>query len=962
MSTHGLCDGPGFGGTIAAMRRTLAPVVCCVLACTTPAPAPNDAAPADATPSDLGPADASTDAPAAQDAPQDVWTLPPYVDPYACAPAGSPRALDDSLDATESRAGVVTRAAELIGGEAAAGRLGHLRIYNNRVRIIVQARAAMNTPLRAAGYDLYGGNLLDMDVTRPATEPGGDVFREMFPIFGYRVSDATEVAVACDGSGGHPAAIRVVGHDTATRLLGFLDSLARDRDVRIVTHYILRPNSSVLEVRTEVQSNTGLSVPSSVTGEFLGYGSALTIFSDATGFGDAARATSPVHYLAAVSDPGENHRRVSYAIAPASGTMSVPIVDASGTAALYAQLSAPVGASSEFVRYVSVGTGDASSVIEPLMVARHDPHGVVTGTSSPDALVYAYTGTYAAGATVRSMARAQHDGTYRLALPPGTYALVAVDEGRNVGAPVAVTVTDGGEGHANPTVGDGATLTLDLHVVEVGGARTTAPVKVSLLGTAAQTPDPQLGDIQGERESYGLYRAIYSLNGAETLAVKPGRYHAVVSRGEEYDTFEADVTLTAGGAATLTGDLHRVLDTAGWISGDFHQHTVGSIDSGRALCNRVLEDVAEGLEYAATTDHDNVSDFGPCTQQLGLGAWFNSMRGNEISVVGVGHFNAYPLTVDAADPTALVGAQYWADQTAQQLFDRVRHEAGNPLLHISHPRSGNLKGYFTYLALDPHALTGRMPVATGWEALEVNADLGNPVDYLRSHDAALATQAARDPTSVPTMQDWFGFLRRGQHPCALGNSDTHMRNGGSGWPHNLLRVGPGTPDTFARDTITAAIRAQHVVVASGLVLDVRVRGDERMGWQDVVRPDADGTVPLEITLQAPAWVRPSDLVVYENGRPLALARVTGADAYTAVEATADGDPYVQTVDAASPGRAGVVRWHATVRVHPSSDAFYVVVARGASLSPVGSGSALGYTNPVYVDLAGDGWNAPAPGP
>ena len=297
----------------------------------------------------------------------DVQQLPPYVDPYACAPAAGPRALDDSLDASEARAGVITNERELIGGEAAAGRIGHLRIYNNRVRVIVQGRVRANSPQRASGYNLYGGNIIDMDVVRPAGAPGGDVFREMFGVVGYRISDAAEVTVACDGSGGRPAAIRVVGRDVPTRLINILDGLARERDVRIVTHYILRPNSSVLEARTEVQSNTNNSVPTSVAGEFYGAGSALTLFTDATGFGDATRAVAPPRYLVAVSDPGENNRRVSYAVAPASGTMSVPVVDASGTVAIYPSISAMAGQPVSFTRYFSIGTGDVSSVVEPLM-------------------------------------------------------------------------------------------------------------------------------------------------------------------------------------------------------------------------------------------------------------------------------------------------------------------------------------------------------------------------------------------------------------------------------------------------------------------------------------------------------------------------------------------------------------------------------------------------------------------
>ena len=907
--------------------------------------------------------DAAADAPAGNDlgAKPDVVTLPAYVDPYACPMAAGARPLDDSLDASEARAGVITSERELLGGEAAAGRLGHFRIYNNRVRVIVQGRVRASVAPRAIGYDLYGGNIIDMDVARPRGEAGGDLFREMFPVFGYRISDAAEVAVACDGSGGRPAAIRVLGRDVPTRLINLLDGLARDRDVRIVTHYILRPDSAVLEVRTEIQSNSNLAVPTSVTGEFYGAGSALTLFTDATGFGDATRATSPPRYLVAVSDPGENHRRVSYAIAPAVGTVSVPIVDASGTVAIYPSLAARAGESAAFTRYVAIGTGDVSSVVEPLMNARRDPHGVVTGTSSPGALVYAYSVPYAVGGAVRSLARAAADGAYRLALPPGRYALVAVDEGRNRGAPVSVEVRDGATATAAPTVGETATLVLDLHATERDGTTGRAPLKVSLRGVVAEAPDPGMGDLQGEREEYGLHRAIYSLGGTERVAVKPGRYRAIVSRGEEYDTAESEVTLVAGEDATLTATVRRVLDTPAQVAGDFHQHTVGSIDSGRSLCNRVLEDTAEGLEYAATTDHDNVTDFAPCTRELNLGRWFGSMMGNEISVVGTGHFNAYPLTINPADPTALIGAQYWADQTAQQLFTRVRAEAGNPILHLSHPRSNGLKGYFTTINLNPFTLAGStpagvaLPVATGWEAIEVNTEVGNPQDYLAVNDAALRTLAMRDAAAVPTMQDWFAFLRRGEHPCALGNSDTHTRNGGSGWPHNLLRVNEDAPERVTHAMITDAIRGQRVVVASGLVLQVRVNGQARMGWREVVRPASDGTVALEITLQAAPWVTAHDLVVFENGRPMALARVPSQDAFTATVATSATDAFVQTVGDASPGRSGVVRWRATVRARPTQDSFYTVLARGGSLAPVGSGSAIGYTNPVYVDLDGNGW-------
>ncbi len=901
------------------------------------------------------PSDSGLDA---RDATEERPTLPAYVDPYACPMhAGEQLALDDALDASEARAGVVRNERELIGGEGAAGRVGHLKIYNSRVRFIVQGRVGDTGLSRAVGYSLYGGNLIDADRTRPRDAAGQDLFRETFPAFAFRVSTVDEVAVACDGSNGRPAAIRVIGVDAPSRILGILDNLSRPQDVRMVTHYVLRPGSDVLEVITEAQALDGYSINNAASGDFLGFGSALSLFNGETGFGNIARASMPLTWLAAVSDPGEGDRHVSYAIAPSEGSMSVPVVDASGTVGLYNTLNAAKGAAASFTRYFSVGDGDVASAIEPIFRARRDPFGVVTGHTTSGALVYAYRDAYTAGANPRSIARAQMDGSYRMALPPGNWALVAVDEGRTRGAPVMVRVTANGNATADPTTGVTGTLVFDLGVLDGAGTRQRAPVKLSLRGLDVEAPDGAMGELEGENESFGLHRAIFTLNGQGRLAVKPGRYRATVSRGDEYDVATMEVAVPSGGEATLRADVRRVVDTTGMLSVDLHQHTVGSIDSPRALCGRVLENAAEGLEFASTTDHDNVTDFAPCIRELGLAPWFNAMRGNEISVVGLGHFNAYPLTPDAADPFALIGAQYWAGLDAQQLFDKVRREAGGPLLHVSHPRSNGFKGYFTSINLDPVTLTGRVPLARGWEAMEVNESFGSPEQYTADTDATLQAQARRDASSIPTLRDFFSLISRGEHVCALGNSDTHGRNNGSGWPHNLVMVGDDHPDRVAPSAITAAIRAQRVLVSNGIVVRIRTGGAVHMGSGDVVRASG-GMVDLELEVQAAPWVDVRSLVLFENGRPLALAS-DGRGGITASN-TAGASGWAMPLDAQSPGRSGAVRLRATVRVRPSRDSHYLALARGGSLSPIGAGDAYGYTNPVYVDVDGNGWQAATP--
>jgi len=888
----------------------------------------------------------------AMDVTEERPMLPPYVDPYACPMRAEAPALDEPLDAMESRAGVVRRAEELIGGEGASGRLGHLKIYNSRARFIIQGRVGDSGNARAVAYSLYGGNLLDADRTRARGAVGHDLFRETFPAFAFRVSTVDEVAVACDGSNGMPAAIRVVGEDAPSRILSVLDNLARPQNLRLVTHYILRPGSDVLEVVTEAQSRLGNAIPMAAAGDFLGFGSALTIFNPSTGFGSATRATMPLTYLAAVSDPGEGSRRVSYAIAPAAGALAVPVVDASGTVGLYDSVSAPAGGVARFTRYFSVGDGDVASAVEPILRARREPFGVVTGTTTADALVYAYENAYAPGAAVRSVARARMDGTFRMALPPARYALVAVDRGRARGAPVTVTVARDQEVTATPTTGLSGTLVLDVGVLDAMGARQRGPVKVSLRGMDVEAPDGAMGDLEGESEAYGQHRAIFSVNGQERIAVKPGRYRAIVSRGDVYDLAMVDVTVPAGGEATLRGDVRPVVDTAGMISGDFHQHTVGSIDSGRSLCNRVLENTAEGLEYAATTDHDNVTDFMPCVRELGLTAWFNAIRGNEISVVGVGHFNAYPLTASPSDPFALLGAQYWAGLSTQELFDKVKREAGGPILHVSHPRSNGLKGYFTSIFLDPITLMGRQPLATGWEAMEINESFGVPEDFVASADETLQQRARRDGATVPVLRDWFTLLSRGERVCALGNSDTHGRNNGSGYPRNYLLVDEDRPAMVTEDMVRRAIRAQRVLVANGAIVRIRTNGAVRMGRDDVARATG-GMVELELDVQAAPWVDVRTLVLFENGRPVSLVS-DGRGGFT-TSATAGAGGWALPLGVDAPGRSGAVRLRATVRARPTADSYYVALVRGGSLAPVGAGDAFGYTNPTYVDVDGNGW-------
>src|SRR6185436_9715365 len=98
-------------------------------------------------------------------------------------------------------------------------------------------------------------------------------------------------------------------------------------------------------------------------------------------------------------------------------------------------------------------------------------------------------------------------------------------------------------------------------------------------------------------------------------------------------------------------------------------------------------------------------------------------------------------------------------------------------VHVSHPRTKSLAGYFNAVHFDP---TTGMPALDSFDALEVNGDLGQPGDFLPENDATIHMNAQLGhPEGIPTMRDWFAMLNSGKTICALGNSDTHGRNGGT---------------------------------------------------------------------------------------------------------------------------------------------------------------------------------------
>jgi hypothetical protein len=892
---------------------------------------------------DAGDADAADDADAGPD-------------PLQCEPRTAPLPLDAAPPVGEATAGAVTAEAELIGGELVMAQAGGAwKIANSEVAFVLQG-SEVHT-----GYNQYGGSLIDADLQRPAGEPGNDTFVEEFTIIGYKVATAETISVLCDGNGGRPAVLRIEGHDDVSRLIPQIDALnPRPLNFRIVTDYILEPDSRTLRIRTTSTNNGGRTWSSLAEGDLLLFGSVNKMFSPEVGFGDLQ--ANPPSLIATAADPEEARRRVSYGFASTHGPLTLPVAVEGATGGVGNTVFTLVaGESTVFERLFTVGR-DLSSAMEPLLEGLGKPYAVVAGRVTDGAgapvELAAVVAVASASSPASSAALTDADGNYRLVVAPGTYTLETAKAGYLRGSGDGGTLADGDETTVDLALGTSGSVTLDIRD-DIG----PCPAKVTLYGLDVESPDRRVGPIRGEWENMGAHRVLMTANGAGTYPVKPGTYRAVATRGPEFGFVEQGIVVPPDGSVTLAATFERLLDTTGWMGGDFHIHTLNSPDGSVSVCERVTEAAAEGLDIAVSTDHEGFTDYRPCVESLGLEPFLWTMIGDEVTNMGTGgHRNAYPMPYDPARVLEHWGPQYWADPevlSAQALNDKIHAESTNPIIQMNHPRSTD--SYFNWSMFNP--VTGEVgrtgeELATGWQAMEGSNGSSFPFDDVAlltpGREAELSDLAVDGPRGdVPIWADYLAFLRMGTPIAAMGTSDVHGWNEGTGYARSYLLVNQDDPATLTESDVTTAVRGQRVVVSNGVFLRVTTEGIEAMGAGDIV-PLVGTDVELYVEAQAIPDFDLSYLYVFANGRPLYLRRDASA---IVAEDTAAGGGTLEL--ALVPGDAldEVVRLATEIRHHPTADTYYHVLVRGiGGMGPLPSNEPFAYTNGIYVDVDGGGWS------
>lgn len=806
-------------------------------------------------------------------------------------------------------------------GEARAGRLradqlpavasglitwqaGDFVLANNKVALVIEDVGDSEL------YDPWGGRPVGLGRVENGQIVAPNNFGELLLLTGRSTIITDSVSVISDGSDGGPAIIRARGK---LHPLPFFDALTAAiygepwLDVHAALDYELAPDAEYVTVRFRFSSPRAepKDVPSVMHG-FM-YTKRTPVFQPGRGFSEELSG-SP--WLAMIDDAA-----TSWAYVPSDGAFGSSL-GASGFLGSFAPgftMPACGDLDREHARIVIGGPG-VDGIQAAVARSRGEAQRTITGSvmrGGPvgDARVHAID---AAGAYLTRASTAA-DGTFTLNVPAS--ADVRLDVVRR-GEPIVTKQV--GTGSDAGTITLGALGTIRVVATDDG---TAVPARIQIVPAAGQTL-PQIPDKYGEPKHAGGRLLIeYATAAPAQLAVPPGSWEVIVSRGFEYELVRRTVTVTAGNTTTVDAALDHAVATPGEQCGDFHIHTWRSNDSGDTGFEKVRQAVADGVELPIRSEHEWVTDFSAEINQLGLAAFANGMASIELTSMEIwGHMGVFPLT---PDPSAVNnGAPKWqtfptaaSPDTPFELlsppsvFDAVRARPEAPLVIINHPRGG--ANYYDYVGFD--AATGMVSSASDWDTKFTLVEVLNDSSWQDKRQSDVA--------------DWLALLRAGRKVFAVGSSDSHeLSSSPVGYPRTCIALGTDDPRQLTQNLVRDRLGAGHSQVSGGVYISAKIGtagpGDTTTG--------AGSPLDVDVIVRAATWVDVDTIEVVVDGQTVDTIPILPGDA----------DPTDATI-----------RWSGKIPITTAAVGGFVVIAAygDRTLEPVHPNrKPFGVANPIFV--------------
>ena len=412
---------------------------------------------------------------------------------------------------------------------------------------------------------------------------------------------------------------------------------------------------------------------------------------------------------------------------------------------------------------------------------------------------------------------------------------------------------------------------------------------------------------------------VYVKDGQVTIYTAPGDYVLHAGRGFEWGLERAKISLSAGGTQQVAFKLHREVPTEGWVAADSHIHTFTHSRHGDATIEeRMITLAGEGIELAIATDHNHHADFAPVASKMGVSGYFTSVVGNEVTT-NRGHFNAFP--VERGSPVVNAKEDDWS-----KLVPLMRAAPGVKVITLNHPRDDH-QGFIPFGETQFNPKTGKHRD----EAALANIDA-----------VEVVTSGAMQSDIHQLYRDWFALLNRGLRISAIASSDSHDVNRfivGQGRTYVATR--DEDPAHLDLDEIWRSYQQGRLLVSLGLLAHLKVDdkfivGDLATGLGEVIK--------VEASVLGPAWAQADHIELYANGR------------------------LIREQDIRDDHRAGLKAKITWMIPRPAHDVHLVVIATGPGVSEPFWGIArpyqptskvlgarvIGSTNPIWLDVDGDG--------
>ena len=798
---------------------------------------------------------------------------------------------------TIARARTIEDSADLLQGPGAEGQVGDVLLENSLVSVVIVAAD------RGYPFTGSGGHLLDASV------PGGsDRMRLVLPRLGPAMRGKPvydKVEITSSGGEDSAAAVKATG------------GWSLDREVEVSTTYRLEPDTTLLQVTTQVKNATSRPLTDFVMADRVYHG----------------RTSRYVHGYG-LYPCGREGKTQWFSFF--SGQEAWGLFSADGEPML---ASHGPGSSDLTYRTVSIEPSQSRSYARTVVVTGRGPGDVARRTASDDVkfdsrlnctLTDRESGEPVAGAIVDirtaegaavSCLVSGRNGKGWVELPAGAYFLGCWLAGRPPALPrVPVRLSENGERGLNLELGRGG---------EVEVAVTKRSFHRSGQGQADLSPDSARIAIKPGEELQGWpgFRAPYhsSFTGRAALvgqsgstrlslppvsATTPGDYVLTAAPGPLYDSVSQEVEARPDEATRAEFSLEQVILPGDYVAVDFRQYNSDSPGCSLERDENLLMNRCEGLDGGVLCRPWSMMTFDAKEQGEGPPL----IQAVEVRSSSCGSFTVIPSNWELGRERTVFQARPPEGCTSGEFFNFLRMRFPEAVIQANHP----VRESDGYLKLTGFAESDEKPTS----------------EFSRHFDA-LELLSGRDVLAArEALEPWFTLLNEGKNVFITGGSGTR----------GLPAPEPGVARTYVhcpcegdypspeelRDAICSLRDRPNAFVTNGPFLRVTLDGRPIGSLQTV-----KGKATLHLQVLAPNWVGVDRVKVYRSGQLWKEIEVEEQEA--------------------------VVRLDRKLELEPESDCWLIVVAEGdEGMRPVypGRGRAavipFAATNPFWLDTDGDG--------